>query len=55
MTKRKTTSELIAELDMKESQIHERIKALKQREREEERSGRTGDDESGAAGCSRRG
>ena len=41
MTKRKTTSELIAELDMKESQIHERIKALKQRKREEERKART--------------
>lgn len=41
MTKRKTTSELIAELELKESQIHERKKALRQREKAEERKART--------------
>lgn len=41
MTKRKSTSELIAELEKKESQIQERKKALRQREKAEERKART--------------
>lgn len=41
MSSRKTTAELLEDLELKESQIAARKKALKQRAREEERRART--------------